>query len=198
LTAGAYDLSLTDENGCIAEQTFVLDQPEVLTLDLSSPLNFHDHNISLYGENDGEIDAAIAGGTLPYSYTWTNGDDVEDLTGLNAGVYSLTVVDAQGCIVSDTIELTQPYELELPTIFTPNRDGENDVFDIHGIEAYPDNELTVVNRWGNVVYTEENYHNTWTGTHTNGEELPDGVYFVILKINGGEIEKNTYVHIKKH
>jgi gliding motility-associated-like protein len=198
LVAGTYLVSLVDENGCAVQQSFVLDQPNVLTLNLNSPLNFHDHNISLYGESDGEIDATVTGGTLQYTYDWSNGGNVEDLSGLTVGIYILTVTDAQGCVISDTIELTQPYALELPTIFTPNQDGENDVFDIHGIEAYPDNELTVVNRWGNVVYTEENYHNTWTGTHNNGEELPDGVYFVILKINGGEIERNTYVHIKKH
>jgi gliding motility-associated-like protein len=198
LVAGMYELTLMDINGCVAQQEFVLDQPDLLVIDLTSPVNFHGHNVSLNGANDGSIDLTVAGGTSPYLYDWSNNDDNEDLDGLTAGIYTVTVIDAQGCLISDTIELTQPFELEIPTAFTPNEDGFNDVFDIHGIEAYPDNELTVVNRWGNVVYTEEKYHNTWKGTHKNGEELPDGVYFVILKINGGEIEKNTYVHIKKH
>lgn len=198
LVAGMYELTLMDINGCVAEQDFELSQPDLLDLDLSSPVNFHGHNVSLNGATDGEIDLTVTGGTSPYSYDWSNNESDEDLNGLSAGIYVVTVVDAQGCLLSDTIELTQPFELELPTAFTPNEDGFNDHFDIHGIEAYPNNELTVVNRWGNVVYTEEKYHNTWKGTHKNGEELPDGVYFVILKINGGEIEKNTYVHIKKH
>lgn len=198
LTAGQYHLSIIDENGCESIESFVLEQPDALTLDLFSPLNFHEHHISLFGEDDGVIETTVAGGTSPYTFSWSNGGDQEDLSDLIAGEYFLVVTDAQGCVVSDSILLRQPFDLELPTIFTPNQDGENDVFDIHGIEAYPDNVLIVVNRWGNTVYEEDNYHNTWTGTHANGEDLPDGVYFVILKINGGEIERNTYVHIKKY
>jgi gliding motility-associated-like protein len=198
LEAGTYTLMLTDENGCQKSHDFILTEPNPLTMELESPLNFHEHNISLNGEKDGSIDLTINGGTQPYSYNWSNGAQSAEIDGLTAGIYFVTVVDAQGCTLSDSIKLTQPFELELPTIFTPNSDGENDVFDIHGIEAYPDNELIVVNRWGNVVYEEDRYNNTWKGTHKNGEELPDGVYFVILKINAGEIEKNTYVHIKKY
>lgn len=198
LNAGMYELTLMDINGCVVEQNFLLVQPDLLVIDLTSPVNFHGHNVSLNGANDGEIDLTVVGGTSPYLYDWSNNEEEEDLSGLTAGMYIVMVVDAQGCLITDTIELTQPFELEIPTAFTPNEDGFNDHFDIHGIEAYPNNELTVVNRWGNVVYTEEKYHNTWKGTHKNGEDLPDGVYFVILKINGGEIEKNTYVHIKKH
>ncbi|TNF50251.1 MAG: T9SS type B sorting domain-containing protein, partial [Bacteroidetes bacterium] len=198
LTSGSYSIVATDINGCEVNGTFVLTQPDSLSIELESPLNFHDHNISLYGANDGMIYSTVNGGTTPYVYSWSNGSTEANLTGLAAGMYVVEIIDAQGCYATDTITLTEPFELELPTIFTPNQDGDNDLFDIHGIEAYPNNDLTVVNRWGNVVYTEEGYHNTWAGTHMNGEELPDGVYFVILKINGGEIEKNIYVHIKRY
>jgi hypothetical protein len=59
----------------------------------------------------------------------------------------------------------------------------------------------VFNRWGNKVFEQDsynNYNNAWGGENNNGEMLPDGVYFVILQINGDEIEFNTYVHIKTH
>lgn len=198
LSAGQYSVSIIDANGCSIDQSFTLTQPDPLVVHLSSPEFFHGYNISMFGAGDGSIDATVAGGTAPYYYTYTSGEQTVGQENLGAGIYYFTCVDSLGCKSMDSIKLTEPLNFELPTLFTPNEDGENDVFDIHGIEAYPDNTLTVVNRWGNTVYTAEDYNNTWKGTHSNGEELPDGVYFVILKINGGEIERNTYVHIKKH
>lgn len=198
LAAGEYNLSVTDANNCEYSQTFTLTQPSTLINSVNTPVYFHNNNISLYGESDGSIYVQAFGGTEPYSYTWSNGSNSQNQQNLSAGTYYLTIEDAQGCLKLDTIVLTQPSDLALPTIYTPNEDGDNDSFEIRGIEAYPDNEFIVVNRWGNVVYSEDKYHNTWKGTHLNGEELPDGVYFVILKINNEEIERNTYVHIKRY
>lgn len=198
LSAGNYTVTVEDENNCVGIYEFTLTQPNSLTVNLNSPLNFHEHNITYFGGSDGLIETTINGGTSPYDCSWSNNLSTNEQNNLSAGVYYVIVTDANGCKAMDSIKLTEPSLLELPTIFTPNADGDNDFFDIHGIDAYPNNELIVVNRWGNVVYEEEKYHNTWKGTHKNGEELPDGVYFVILKINTNEIEKNTYVHIKRH
>lgn len=197
LGAGQYDVVITDSNGCELSLGYVITEPELLTVDLSSPLNFHDHNINFFGGNDGQISSVVNGGTIDYSYYWSNGSSDENIQNLEAGEYILTVIDAQGCEASDTIRLTEPLELQMPTAFSPNNDGDNDVFDIHGIEAYPDNKLTITNRWGNIVFQTEGYHNTWDGHSNNGKELPDGVYFVILEINGKQITKNNYVQIKR-
>lgn len=197
VSAGYYMLTILDSNFCALSNGFTVSQPAMLTVDLSSPLNFHQHNISFYGGNDGVIETSILGGTQPYESSWSDNHSTTNSDNLVAGLYTITVIDNNGCKAMDSIKLTQPDALELPTVFTPNQDGDNDFFDIHGIDAYPDNEFIVVNRWGNVVFEEKKYHNTWKGTHKNGEELPDGVYFVILKINNNQIEKNSYVHIKR-
>jgi gliding motility-associated-like protein len=152
----------------------------------------------LFGGDDGSIDATVIGGTTPYDYLWSNGSTDEDLYGLTAGTYTIEVYDENGCYATASIILTEPLELDLPTAFSPNGDNYNDLYVIHGIEAYPDNIFQVFNRWGNLVFEAKEYNNTWNGKSNVGGILPDGVYFVILKINDGEIEENTYVHLKTH
>lgn len=68
-------------------------------------------------------------------------------------------------------------EIKIPNIFTPNDDGKNDRFRIAGLEYFSNNEISIVNRWGNVVYEKVGYQNDWTA---NG--LADGTYFYVLKV----------------
>ncbi|SIO50018.1 T9SS type B sorting domain-containing protein [Chitinophaga niabensis] len=67
--------------------------------------------------------------------------------------------------------------LKIPNVITPNGDGFNDRFVIKGLELYTQNQLTIINRWGNHVYEKRNYTNDWTG---NG--LAEGTYFYILRL----------------
>jgi gliding motility-associated-like protein len=74
----------------------------------------------------------------------------------------------------------------LPTVFTPNSDGENDIFVINSLEkVYPDLRVTIFNRWGNMVFESIGYDEPWNGTR-KGEELPAGVYFYKLELMDGE------------
>jgi len=65
--------------------------------------------------------------------------------------------------------------------FSPNGDEINDVFNILGIENFPDNEVCIFNRWGNQVHREKGYRNDqgWRGTW-NGKDLPDGTYYYVI------------------
>jgi len=68
---------------------------------------------------------------------------------------------------------------------SPNGDGINDHFVIKGIEAFPDNELLIYNRYGDKIRALSHYDNNivfWDGTNNNGKPLPDGTYFYILRI----------------
>jgi gliding motility-associated-like protein len=70
----------------------------------------------------------------------------------------------------------------LPTVFTPNSDGENDLFMLNYLEqVYPNLHLTVFNRWGDVVFESVGYTEPWNGTR-NGEELPIGAYYYKLEL----------------
>jgi gliding motility-associated-like protein/uncharacterized repeat protein (TIGR01451 family) len=67
--------------------------------------------------------------------------------------------------------------LHIPNVFTPNGDGKNDSFVIPDLPPDLENEIIIVNRWGNSVYQKTNYHNEWTG-----EGLNEGTYFYVLKV----------------
>lgn len=105
LTAGTYSVRITDANGCIHRDTFTITQPAALTL--SKQVD----NISCNGLTDGSIDLTIGGGTFPYTYLWSNTDTTQDLSGLSKGTYSVTVTDANGCIIRDTTAITEPAKL---------------------------------------------------------------------------------------
>jgi gliding motility-associated-like protein len=66
---------------------------------------------------------------------------------------------------------------KIPNLFTPNGDGINDVFEIRGLDQFAQNEITIVNRWGNEVYRQTNYKNDWAG-----DRLNEGTYYYVLHV----------------
>ncbi|ACU62705.1 Ig-like domain-containing protein [Chitinophaga pinensis] len=67
--------------------------------------------------------------------------------------------------------------INVPNLFTPNGDGKNDFFEIRGLNQYAENELIIVNRWGNEVYRQKGYQNNW-----KGDGLNEGTYYYLLRI----------------
>jgi gliding motility-associated-like protein/uncharacterized repeat protein (TIGR01451 family) len=78
-------------------------------------------------------------------------------------------------------------DLFFPTLFTPNNDGINDLFEIKGLEDYPDNEIEIFNRWGNEVYHNTSYMQS--GNIWDGSGLAEGTYYYILKVNLSGVNK---------
>ncbi|WP_405250465.1 Ig-like domain-containing protein [Dokdonia sp. Asnod3-C12] len=85
--------------------------------------------------------------------------------------------------------------------FSPNGDGFNDTFTIRCIESYPENNLKIYNRAGNMVYEMDGYANVWRGTSTsNGtvnenDGLPSSTYYYILDLNDGSEPLTGWVYI---
>jgi large repetitive protein len=107
-----------------------------------------------------------------------------------AGNYIVFIRDAAGCVKPFFNVLVPSRDFLIPNVFTPNKDGKNDTFELttrndkFDIEANryvpPDNTaITVFNRWGKVVYSSNNYKNDW-----DGQENPDGIYYYDIKIRG--------------
>lgn len=96
-------------------------------------------------------------------------------------VYTLSTKDSHQCYGSDTVKVTviRGDKLFFYSAFTPNHDGDNDVFFIGNVEKYPDNNLKIYNRYGNLIYSATNYANTWDGTYL-GNNVPTGTYFYIF------------------
>jgi hypothetical protein len=101
LSAGTYNLIVTDANNCTAATIIILTQPSVaLTLTTSVT------NIGC-GGGMGAINLTPNGGTAPFTYNWGGGITTEDRTGLAAGTYMVTVTDNNGCTASTTATITQ-------------------------------------------------------------------------------------------
>jgi gliding motility-associated-like protein len=100
--------------------------------------------------------------------------------------YTITASNPDGCDASETftiivLDTPQPDSIiPPPTIFSPDGDGVDDNLVIQGANLVPRNTLYVVNRWGQVVFTQEQYDNTWDGT-IKGVLLPQDTYYYFLK-----------------
>lgn len=96
--------------------------------------------------------------------------------------YLMTVTDANGCISSDNVIVTVlPYCLKVMNAFTPNGDGMNDKWIVtnNGGLCVKQVYATVFNRYGNIVYKNDNYTNNWDGTY-NGKPVADGTYYYTI------------------
>ncbi|MEO6174872.1 MAG: gliding motility-associated C-terminal domain-containing protein [Flavobacterium circumlabens] len=89
----------------------------------------------------------------------------------------------------------EPICLTVYNEFTPNNDGQNDLFRIDCIETHPNNELKVFNRYGALVYSKMKYENDWDGTANvsgvinRGDMLPTGTYFYVIDTGDGTVKK---------
>lgn len=95
--AGPYELMIEDAQGCISAHTYTVTSPQQIMLDTAII------TMSTCGNNDGDIDLTIAGGTTPFTYVWKDingspvGGNVNVLSNVNAGAYSCAITDANGC-----------------------------------------------------------------------------------------------------
>ena len=103
LTAGNYNVIITDANNCTTTASVTITQPASgLTANITQT------NVLIYGDTTGVIDLTVSGGISPYSYSWSNGATTEDLSNLAAGVYSITVTDANGCQLITSVTIEEP------------------------------------------------------------------------------------------
>jgi gliding motility-associated-like protein len=86
-------------------------------------------------------------------------------------------------------------DLTIPTLITPNNDGNNDYFIIRGIELQERTSLTIFDRRGLRVYENNDYDNTWDGVDENGKPLPDDTYFYIFTTDART--RSGYIVIRK-
>lgn len=185
---GNYTLTVTDSKGCSTDTTVMIESPYVpLQLQLAEIIT------PTCGLAIGSINVVVSGGIPAYTYLWSNGAQTIDLVNISEGNYTLTVTDGKNCQSVITYQLDCQFEIFIPEYFSPNGDGKNDVFEITSITRFPQNMLTIYNRWGSIVYKKENYDNSWDGKPnvsdaTGNGILPTGTYYVVLDFGDGKTE----------
>ena len=97
--------------------------------------------------------------------------------------FTYSLCNSIGCDTATVTIYIACVDIVIFTAVSPNRDDKNDVFYIAGIEEFPQSELTIYNRWGNIVFQVTNYQNDWEGTWKNNQQLPDGTYIYELRLN---------------
>lgn len=115
LPPGMNYVNVTDALGCAARAEVLIDNDGGPQITLESV-----QNNNCYGEKTGSINISVSGGTEPYEILWSNGADTEDLTGLAAGIYNVTVTDASGCPASGSFEVVTPTPLYVSSDVTPS------------------------------------------------------------------------------
>lgn len=103
LTAGLYTCTITDANSCVGTQTFTIGEPSLLVASTTTSTN-----PTTCGGTDGAVDITITGGTAGYTFLWNTTATTEDISGVGAGAYSITVTDANGCTATSNASLSDP------------------------------------------------------------------------------------------
>ena len=101
LTAGSYYVTVTDDDGDTYQDSVVVPNYIGLTL---TPIVIP---VSSFGGNDGSINLTVSGGTPPYNYLWSNNAITQNISGLTASTYSVSVTDANGCAQTQSIVVTE-------------------------------------------------------------------------------------------
>ena len=102
---------------------------------------------------------------------------------IDATTFVVTITDLNGCEFTDSVSVCVKKDNFKPiSIITPNGDGMNDELYFGNLNEYPDNQLKIFNRWGNVIFEADGYQvqgALFNGTK-NGEKLPPDTYYYIL------------------
>ncbi len=103
LGAGTYCVTMYDATeSCVIEECFTLEAPAPLQVALAAS------NVTTSGGNDGYIVSTVTGGTPPYNYQWNNGETSSNIDLLTAGIYTVTVTDANGCSTINEAQVNEP------------------------------------------------------------------------------------------
>lgn len=109
------------------------------------------------------------------TYLWQDGSTNPIYEAKEAGKYWCTITDQYGCSKTDTINATMII-LSMPNVFTPNDDGANDIFGPMEISGIKSTDLSIFNRWGELVYKTEDLYKWW-----DGADSEEGIYYWYIK-----------------
>lgn len=164
LEPGNYRMIIRDDVACADTFGMAIREPAPLVVK-----DAHVTPCSCTEVSDGKLALQIAGGTWPYEYRLLNTTWQSDsiLTNLKTGNSEYEIRDANGCLLNSSSMIPSPYPncvIIMPNAFSPNRDGNNDVFRPKVYDAITNYSLRVYNRWGGLVFQSNDPRYGWDGT----------------------------------
>jgi gliding motility-associated-like protein len=145
LIAGSYDVTVTDSKSCEIINNITVTEPPVMTLDFTMD------PVACFGESSGSVIAVPGNAVEPIVYIWSNGNGTVNNDNIAVGNYCLTITDANDCIISNCVDVTEPTELTLvgsstPTLCSDGNEGTASVLANGGTGSYvyqwPDGQNT--------------------------------------------------------
>ncbi|WP_324024746.1 T9SS type B sorting domain-containing protein [Maribacter sp. BPC-D8] len=178
---GNHYITIAHSNGCLQTIDFVIEAFEPLTLVLEQ-------------NNMNEITAVVEGGREGYTYYFDGFDNGDNniFYVTRTDTYEVRVVDENGCSTIASIFM-EFIDIEIDNFFTPNGDGQNDLWIPRNIEQYPQILIKIFDRYGRVVSEQEVDSEGWDGTYLDNE-LPTGDYWYVVKLNGDRDEREFVGH----
>jgi gliding motility-associated-like protein len=196
MKAGSYVMEVKDEKGCKDTRSVAIASSDRLTImGLMTEL-------PSCGANDGRIVASASGGKAPLSFSVdsVHFQSSASFPNLIAGEYSVSAQDADGCRVSQRIQIHSDCNaaLHFPTSFSPNGDGINDTFNLY----FSSGEVKILrfmvyDRWGVAIYGFDNRSFVtngdvlWDG-NIDGSKSPAQAYSYVLEVEFGNGETFVY------
>ena len=179
----SYQLIVTDQKNCTDSIFVDIAEPSPITM------TFDVIEVTCIDQLDGIAYAFPVGGNGGYVYDWSNGDDSYMANQLENQSYTLTVYDLLGCVGVDQVYIPRSTIgcIDPVTAFTPNGDNYNDTWIIDNMYLYPEAEVQIFNRWGNLIYTTKGEYVPWDGV-INGVDTPSDTYYYIINLNAPEKE----------
>ena len=187
LPAGNYVVAVEDANNC----TKTINETVTSPSPLSNPI-LAVTNPSCFGSSDGSIDLTVTGGTLPYTFDWSNGENSEDVGFLSSGLITVTVTDENDCEVSASHTLIDPAEVVADWIInTPGANGPHYIvskpapFTVEFIDVSQNSDVTLNQWWVNGNNTTLNFYEGFSSNSYQYTFTEIGNHEVIFEVTDG-------------
>jgi gliding motility-associated-like protein len=186
--SGMYNVSVLDTKGC--SDSLSIEIPSVNPIIIT----FDETDVSCIDQIDGTAIAHVTGGFGGYNYNWFDNTDMPNHANLESGWHTITVSDVLNCSSTDSIfiESSSTSCIDPVNTFTPNGDNYNDLWMIDNLALYPNIQLQIFNKWGNLIYAQTANYTPWDGNQ-NGVPLPSDTYYYIINLNKPDRDNVTGV-----
>ncbi len=177
LNAGTYTITVIDANNCIGTDTAVVAEPVILVADITASTN-----VACNGAATGTATAGATGGTGSYTYSWDSSpvQTTSTATGLPAGTFNVSITDANGCMATDQVQITEPLAIAVDDSIRNSSCAGGDGMLI----------LDATGGTGSYQYSLDNGVTFQSGGQFNN--LSGGTYQAVVTDNNGCVFNATY------